>query len=83
MKQVAYKQYKEDDMDSIDVHDLPEEQAQLLAAFAEFLRQRRWPATEEAPRTVKERKPPRELLFAAWPLGVKGNLSREEIYEHL
>jgi len=26
-------------MDSIDVHDLPEEQAQLLAALAEFLRQ--------------------------------------------
>ena len=26
-------------MDSIDVHDLPEEQAQLLAAFVEFLRQ--------------------------------------------
>ena len=25
-------------MDSIDVHDLPEEQAQLVAAFVEFLR---------------------------------------------
>ena len=26
-------------MDSIDVHDLPEEQAQLVAAFVAFLRQ--------------------------------------------
>jgi hypothetical protein len=28
-------------MDSIDVRDLPEEQAQLVAAFVEFLRQKR------------------------------------------
>lgn len=35
-------------MDSIDVHDLPEEQAQLLAAFADFLRQRRSTAAQEA-----------------------------------
>lgn len=28
-------------MDSIDVHDLPEEQAQLIAAFVEFLRRQR------------------------------------------
>jgi hypothetical protein len=41
MMQVPYRQHVEDDMDSIDVHDLPEEQAQLLAAFVEFLRQRR------------------------------------------
>ena len=36
-------------MDSIDVHDLPEEQAQLVAAFVEFLRrQRQEQATREA-----------------------------------
>lgn len=35
-------------MDSIDVHDLPEEQAQLLAAFAEFLRRRTTAAAQEA-----------------------------------
>jgi len=28
-------------MDSIDVHDLPDEQAQLVAAFVEFLRRQR------------------------------------------
>jgi hypothetical protein len=33
-------------MDSIDVHDLPEEQAQLLAAFVEFLRQQQQEAAE-------------------------------------
>jgi hypothetical protein len=41
MKQTPYLQRVEDDMDSIDVHDLPEEQAQLLAAFVAFLRQQR------------------------------------------
>jgi hypothetical protein len=39
MKQAPYQQPVEDAMDSIDVHDLPEEQAQLLAAFVAFLRQ--------------------------------------------
>lgn len=29
-------------MESIDVHDLPEEQAQLVAAFVEFLRRKRY-----------------------------------------
>ena len=36
-------------MDHIDVHDLPEEQAQLLAAFVAFLRrQRQEAATRDA-----------------------------------
>ena len=70
-------------MDSIDVPDLPEEQAQLLAAFVDFLRQRRGPTPEEAPRTPAEETPEQGEPFATCPLGVKGNLSREEIYEHL
>lgn len=41
MKQTPHRQHVEDDMDSIDVHDLPEEQAQMLAAFVEFLRRQR------------------------------------------
>jgi hypothetical protein len=48
MTQTPYRQRAEDDMDSIDVHDLPEEQAQLLAAFVEFLRGRQEAATWEA-----------------------------------
>jgi hypothetical protein len=39
MNQAPFQQPVEDAMDSIDVHDLPEEQAQLVAAFVEFLRQ--------------------------------------------
>ena len=66
-------------MDSIDVHDLPEEQAQLVAAFVEFLRQHR-PQSEvqalEAHALVRE-------PFATWALGVKGHLTRKDIYEHL
>jgi hypothetical protein len=41
MKQASHQQQVEDDMDNIDVHDLPEEQAQLVAAFVEFLRHQR------------------------------------------
>ena len=37
-------------MDSIDVHDLPEEQAELVAAFVEFLRRKQQEtAMREAP----------------------------------
>ena len=41
MNPVSYQQPVENDMDRIDVHDLPEEQAQLVAAFVEFLRRQR------------------------------------------
>jgi hypothetical protein len=67
-------------MEQIDVHDLPEEQAQLLQEFVEFLKQRgrtRGQA-EEQPLPLAE-----TPAFAVWPLGVKGTLSREEIYDHL
>lgn len=61
-------------MESIDVHDLPEEEAQLIAAFVALLRRRRraqQPVDEEAPRV------------GVWDLGVKGPLTRREIYDHL
>jgi hypothetical protein len=68
-------------MERIDVHDLPEEEAQLVAMFVEFLRQRR---QEQAKREAVKREEACEVRpFAVWPLGVKGTLSREEIYEHL
>ena len=35
-------------MESIDVHDLPEDQAQIVAAFVEFLRQRQEQVIQEA-----------------------------------
>ena len=69
-------------MDRIDVHDLPEEEAELVAAFVEFLRRRKSLAAE--PQEVREAAATAPLVpFATWPLGVKGTLSREEIYDHL
>ena len=47
MKQAVYKHYGGGYMDSIDVHDLPEDQAQLLASFVEFLRERREALAQE------------------------------------
>jgi hypothetical protein len=77
MKHAVYTHLTEDDMDSIDVHDLPEDQAQLLAAFVEFLRQQK-----QAAGAAPEARTPMPQPFATWHLGVKGRLTREEIYEH-
>ena len=70
-------------MESIDVHDLPEGEAQVIAAFVEFLRQRQKRQTEGQTRTIQAEATKHALVFAAWPLGVKGTLSREEIYDYL
>jgi hypothetical protein len=76
------------DVENIDVHDLPEEEARMVAAFVEFLRRRRSQQLdgEQEPQEIREASPgqtPAETVFAAWPLGVKGLLTREEIYDHL
>jgi hypothetical protein len=68
-------------MDQIDVHDLSEDETRLLAAFVEFLRRRKQEAAQQEVRQAEA-----TLLqspFAVWPLGVKGTLGREEIYDHL
>jgi len=65
-------------MDTIDLRDLPEKEAKMVLALVEFLRQRREYQKEQA-----RPHPYMENPFAAWPLGVKGTLRREEIYEHL
>jgi hypothetical protein len=70
---------EEKDMEQIDVHGLPEEEVQLIAAFVEFLRARK----QEHRQPTAAAPVGQEPVFAAWPLGVKGTLSREEIYEHL
>jgi hypothetical protein len=76
-------QYKEDDVESIDVHDLPEDDAQLIAAFVEFLRSRYQGQAKAQGTGIQTQAPQQDLEFAAWPLGTKGSLSREEIYDHL
>ena len=70
-------------MESIDVHDLPEDEAQVIAAYVELLRVRRKPREGEMARATPADAARDELVFATWPLGVKGTLSREEIYDHL
>ncbi len=58
---------------TIDVHDLPDEDVMVIQQMVDLLRKRiDKPKTE----TTEEK-----IEFGAWPLGVKGNLSRSEIYE--
>lgn len=60
-------------MNTIDVHDLPEPMAKAVAETVEHLRHQVNKRREAA--GVEE--------LPVWPLGVKGTLSRQEIYEHL
>ena len=62
--------------EAIDVHDLPEEEIKLLQKFIEFLREK----AKVRGKATAERE---EIIFATWPLGVKGKLTREEIYDYL
>jgi hypothetical protein len=71
-------------MESIDVHDLPEGDAQLIAQLVELLRRRVHVSKAEVEGAeVPEETAEGESPFAVWNLGVKGTLSREEIYDHL
>ena len=76
-------QYKKDKKESIDVHDLPEDDAQLIAAFVEFLRSRYKGQAEVQGIETQAQAPQQDLNFTAWPLRTKGNLSREKIYDYL
>jgi hypothetical protein len=64
-------------MESIDVHDLPEDEAEIVAAFVEFLKQRR---QQRAQREQPAAHVPAESPFASWPLGAKRTVSREDIH---
>lgn len=61
---------------TIDIQDLPAEEAKLVREFIEFLREKARMRGE-----ATERKG--EITFATWPLGVKGKLTRREIYDYL
>jgi hypothetical protein len=71
------KKLKGGDMESIDVHDLPEDEAEIVAAFVEFLKQRR---QQRAQREQPAAHVPAESPFASWPLGVKRTVRREDIH---
>jgi hypothetical protein len=60
-------------MKTIDVHDLPEQMAKAVAETVEHLRHQVKRRGKKAPRAEQ----------IVWRLGARGNLSREEIYEHL
>lgn len=64
---------------TIDIHDLPEEEARLVQEFAEFLKERAKIRKEK----TRETEGKDETVFATWPLGVKGKLTRRDIYDHL
>lgn len=65
--------------DTINVRDLPEEDVQLLERWVERLRAK---ARRERQRSTELGKG-EEPDFAVWSLGVKGKLTREEIYDYL
>jgi hypothetical protein len=82
MGKLPVAQFKKGDgMESIDVHDLPEEDAQLIVQLVELLRRRAHAPEVDAEAPAET--PGEEPRFAVWHLGVKGTLSREEIYDHL
>jgi hypothetical protein len=64
--------------EAIDVGDLPEEEAELVREFVQFLRERMERKKEAGKRATDE-----GITFGSWPLGVKGKLTREEIYDYL
>ena len=61
---------------TIDVHGLPDEEVKLIRDFIEFLR-------EKTKRNEAKVKAEERITFVDWPLGVKGKLTREEIYDYL
>jgi hypothetical protein len=61
--------------DVIDVHDLPDEDVQMVQHLVSFLR--------EKSKKEKELPEKEEDVVETGPLGVKGTLSRKEIYDHL
>lgn len=64
-------------VETIDVRDLPEEEVRLILEFVKLLRAK---SLENKTREITKDK---EITFASWPLGVKGKLTREEIYDYL
>ena len=60
----------------IDVHDLPKEQVKIVQEFVNFLRGRIKKETIKAKRE-------KTIAFKSWPLGVKGKLTRREMYDYL
>jgi hypothetical protein len=65
-------------LDIIDVHDLTEEQVRVIHELVKLLKGKK--LQDKLP---KEETKGEEIIFASWALGVKGRLTREEIYDYL
>ncbi|MBM4307605.1 MAG: hypothetical protein FJ123_12830 [Deltaproteobacteria bacterium] len=61
---------------TIDLRGLPKEETKLIREFVEFLR-------KKAKAREKRDHKSDATVFATWPLGVKGKLTRREIYDYL
>lgn len=59
-------------VDTLDVRDLSDEQVKILERLAKLFRKHK-----------KAKKEQTKVVFNTWPLGVKGKLTRKEIYEHI
>ena len=59
----------------VNLEDLPEEQVRLVQQLIEFLKAKR-----KKERRVKAKK---RITFASHKIGVKGKLTRKEIYDYL
>jgi len=58
----------------IDVRGLPDEDVKFVEKIVEVLKKRAGDTRDQ------ERE---DIAFSAWPLGVKGKLTRQEIYDYL
>ena len=65
--------------DTINVRGLPEKDVQILERWVERLRAKARRDRQRPDELEKKGEP----AFAVWPLGVKGKLTREEIYDYL
>jgi len=64
-------------IERMDVGGLTEAQVRLVQELAAFLRTKTQPQQGESPTNGKE------ILFLEYPLGVKGEPTRTEIYDYL
>lgn len=60
--------------DIIDIHDLPNDDIKFIEKLVLFLREKA---------RIKKEYEKEKVDFASWPLGVKGTLTRKEIYDRL
>ena len=64
-------------MDMLDVRGLPDDQIEFIQQLIEFMRQQ-----HQKP-LVQPEDETETIHLRSWSLGVKGEISREEIYDYL